>query len=564
MRVLIVADDLYSKIGGGQTFYRQLIAGHPDISFAYFRRTEAEDAPRPANTQTFVVRQRRRISVLSPIFFPTLHRDSLADALAYAEAVRGQRFDITDLPDFLTFGTFFGQAVNSCGGDAGALVLSMHGSISYALRHDWDGDAGTLDLQELEAQQFVAADGRYAISPAYAREWQDRIDLPVTVLDPRSILPPIPHIGDATQPKTKPDLLLVGRRERRKGDDIALDLISWIDPKLFGRVILVGEDVTTGHHDSAAVLRMAALRRGISVEFLPAKTFEELTKLFQQNVALICATRQDSLNLVVLEAAASGCPVAVSNRAGVVEVLRSLENPPPTLVFDIYARNQAILAISDWLSRYASVAKSARLAARNFMAQTPKLDIRPVYEAAMDAPRQTIGRLQWRSHALASIALTRPLNVSATRMRARLGASSLGGPARRIVRTAQRAHSFARSAVQRVLNSEASTTITQTNKLPERTEAQIEAKLALLSGYSGTSPLRVDFWREAARLERLRGRDLVAAAYELRGLRLARPSAQSPSDKICLTLKANGLTHVGEVLQNGFGREAFEPACPNS
>lgn len=555
MRVLIVADDLYSKIGGGQTFYRQLIASHPDITFVYFRRTEAEDAPRPANTHTFAIRPRRRISVSSPIFFPASHRDSLADALAYAEAVRGQRFDITDLPDFLTFGAFFRQAVSSFGGDAGAIVLSMHGSISYSLRHDWDGDAGTIDLQDLEARQFAAADGRYAISPTYAREWRERIDLPVTVLDPRSILPPIQHRPETAPPKPPPDLLLVGRRERRKGDDIALDLISWIDPNLFGRVILIGEDVPTKRDDSAAILRTAASQRAIDVEFLPAKTFEELTMLFQQNVALICATRQDSLNLVVLEAAASGCPVAVSSRAGAVEILQSLADPPPVLVFDIDARDQAILSISDWLSRYEPVSEAAKRAARNFMTPPPILDVRPVYDAAMRAPHKVAGQLQWRSHALAGVALVRPLSTGAAKMRAQLHASGLGGPARTFVRTIRRARNVSRHAVQRVLKSETSTMITQANELPERTETQIETKIALLSSACSNSPLRVNFWLEAARLERLRGRDLVAAAYELRGFRLARPGTQRSSNMTARTLVAEGLAHVGEVLQHGFGSE---------
>lgn len=197
------------------------------------------------------------------------------------------------------------------------------------------------------------------------------------------------------------------------------------------------------------------------------------------------------------------------------------------------------------------------------MTKTPQLNIRPVYEAALRARRELTGKLQWRSHASIALSLAQPLSKGAARARAQLRTSSLGEPARKIGRTIGRARRVAGTALQRVLKSETSTTIALINELPERTESQIEKKLALLRGASGVAPLRVTFWQEAARLERLRGRDLVAAAYELRGLRLAKPRTQKSPDAIARTLMTNGLPHIGEALQHGFGLESANVRLTN-
>ena len=51
MKVLIADFDLFAKVGGGQTFYRNLILKNPEINFYYTIRQEARDIQRPANVQ---------------------------------------------------------------------------------------------------------------------------------------------------------------------------------------------------------------------------------------------------------------------------------------------------------------------------------------------------------------------------------------------------------------------------------------------------------------------------------------------------------------------------------
>ena len=42
MRVLLPAVDIFYSVGGGQSFYKQLIKANPDIEFSYLIRNESE------------------------------------------------------------------------------------------------------------------------------------------------------------------------------------------------------------------------------------------------------------------------------------------------------------------------------------------------------------------------------------------------------------------------------------------------------------------------------------------------------------------------------------------
>ena len=104
MRVLLVAIDVYTTIGGGETVYRKLIEANPDVEFVYFRIHEPRRAQRPSNASSFALLQNRDLSVAQP-FFPKVRLDNLETANAFSRSVAGQR---TDRPC---------RSANSCTGD---------------------------------------------------------------------------------------------------------------------------------------------------------------------------------------------------------------------------------------------------------------------------------------------------------------------------------------------------------------------------------------------------------------------------------------------------------------
>src|ERR1700682_6478737 len=225
MRVLILTQDVYNTVGGGQTVYRRLIDSNPDVEFTYFRDKEpAAIAWRPSNALAVPLKGSRKIRVAQP-FFPKFCLDNLCTADMYARSVAGQRFDVVELPDYRTMGPYIKGCLKQHGVAFDAFVLAMHGTISASLNLGWESHGVVaFDAQQLELDQFDIADARYAISKPYIREWQARRNCPVHYVDPLAIVGRPPIIP--WTPSGKPNLYCLGRMERRKGNDLFIELVS--------------------------------------------------------------------------------------------------------------------------------------------------------------------------------------------------------------------------------------------------------------------------------------------------------------------------------------------------
>src|SRR2546423_1643638 len=113
MHVLLASFDLFKDVGGGQTFYRNLILRNPGIRFTYLRHSEPADAPRPENTRAIPCAN--RFVTLPESSFVALEVPRwiyycFARANDVAQAVEGECFDVVDQPDYEQFGLFLRDA----------------------------------------------------------------------------------------------------------------------------------------------------------------------------------------------------------------------------------------------------------------------------------------------------------------------------------------------------------------------------------------------------------------------------------------------------------------------
>ena len=138
---------------------------------------------------------------------------------------------------------------------------------------------------------------------------------------------------------------------------------------------------------SAHRLADIAEARGIRVEYRPALDREGLLKLFAASSILVLPVRYDSLNLIALDALFSGCPVAVSSKAGVCDYLDQNHPNLPYIKIDLGNFYASVARIRDLIENY----DSHRRLLHERLIQYPPLPLSPpdigaVYEAMLAGP----------------------------------------------------------------------------------------------------------------------------------------------------------------------------------
>jgi glycosyltransferase involved in cell wall biosynthesis len=536
MRILLLVEDVFAKTGGGETFARKLIADNPSLSFVYFCRAERATASRPANAEAVAVSDTLQALVHAPTLMPNSRREALTRAVRYASAVRGRQFDIIDCPDFLLLGPYLRAALTACRVGFGAIVQAMHGCISQSIRLDWDQPRdGAFDLAAMENEQFRDADHRYAISASYANTRRMETNAPdatIDLIDPFSaIATPAPQALIETS--AKPALLCVGRRERRKGNDIALEIAAWIDPDLHGGLSHIGPPSAGGAgRSSEDYLTATAATRGIPYHAEAAMSQADLFARYAYPCIVLAPVRFDSFNLVALEAVCAGAPVAISQAAGAASFLAALPEKPAVVTFDHNAPDHAAAAVTSWLRDFQPIRTQALKAARALAARRPPLNMSAVYARALANGCTEKPAPQAESVAFTIVEAGR----APSRVSARLPAAALKRIARRWGLTERLRHpvALARHAVlglQSVRRAYAATPFAalaaRVNTMPEGRPHEIAAKIAALKEPGGHAQGRAKVWAELARLHRLCRQDLAALAYDLRVARVLGKEAYS-------------------------------------
>lgn len=114
--------------------------------------------------------------------------------------------------------------------------------------------------------------------------------------------------------------LLIGGVCALKGQDILLNAVS----DLTSEEVAVCEFWLVGEADTryAASLREISERLHLPVRFFGALPHEETLRMIQEADVLVCASRQETVSMVVIEAMMYGKPTVVSSGAGIAEYMR--------------------------------------------------------------------------------------------------------------------------------------------------------------------------------------------------------------------------------------------------
>lgn len=391
MRVLIVAFDLFKNIGGGETVYQRIVSSLPEVDFTYLTYNIDGEQSHPDNAHPVLVPWGKELQVKGKPGFPQYILGQLREADRVAQAVAGQSFDLVDIPDYQTFGAYLRSAFAHHRVAVGSVVLAMHGNISTSIRLNWDTMGQDVsDLKASEKVQFQCADSVYSISRAYIDEWCRRVDRRVEYIDPMCFV----NHGDPAdwQPSTTEEpvqLACIGRSERRKGNDIFVDMMRWCTEKQVSGGVHIGgvyhfsNGVGSDYH-----LSNLAENRSIEVPYLYSKNRKELNALYSQRTIVVLPVRYDTLNLVVLEALFSGCPVAVSTKAGVCRYLDEKYPEIPYLKIDFSNYAGSIRQIEALAADYDNYRQKLHAALKKIGAMSDAGgEMRRVYQSAGTALR---------------------------------------------------------------------------------------------------------------------------------------------------------------------------------
>ena len=590
MKVLLVTSDLFRDTGGGQTVLRKVIEANPDFQFTYLRNSEPEDASKPLNARSVPLLSRRALRLNVPPPHPIYEKVALEEADAVARSVAGQSFDIVEMQDYNVFGAALRAACAHHGVKVGRFVLALHGNISTSIEIQW-GSPGdnVLEQKTLERRQFAEADSVYGISTAYIREWQQRVPREVHFVDPIEFVIAQRPTGFWTGGEA-PSLYCIGRSERRKGNDLFIEIVRWLKPGSFAAASHIGETVTLSNGVSSAHhLAFFAQRRGLDIPYFPSRDHKSLLSLYGGSSLVVIPTRYDSLNLVALEALFSGCPIAVSNRAGVCDYLEEFHPDIPFTKIDfdnLYASVPKIQDIVDDYDNHRRVLYSA-------LANSPPpshsaIGVRDVYERALgQEPKASEGinisfnkslnrsvvavleEKEQHEHVSPEAGLVYEEDTLSPMRRAahlarHITPETIKGKLRPILNAPKEffigrlresghfgdARYFATLLDARLVPAR----LRDVGGRPERNQDALKEKLGTLYYYAGMSPLyRCNFWRDIARIERLRGNDAMAVAYELRILRLLGrdPGAMLPG--LTSSLRSLGFLAEADAAQALYG-----------
>ena len=370
MRVLIAGVDLYSAIGGGQSFFCDLIASRHEDEFAYFASRPLDDGVLPPNARAVPLRDLYRahqqdLAIPAGEFqlrgADLGHREENVSFLFdMAASVAGEHFDVLEIPDYLPFSALLAPAMRASGAQIDRVVLSMHGTLSMALEDNW-APRSTFDLTSLQRYEeflFRSADLRYGIGRAYVDQWSAEHGHAAYLLDVGSIVQferfaVLRRRSRGQVDTVTPQVVFIGRHEKWKGPDLYIDFVSSLPTRR--DAFLIGPNVALGNQNSTDILSDMARRRQIKLQTktLPRETLAQ--EMASNPWYLLLPSRMDTFNLSALEGLLAGCPAALSERAGVTSYLAEAFPGLPHLVVDPGNLAASRDAIIDQLADYTQI-----------------------------------------------------------------------------------------------------------------------------------------------------------------------------------------------------------------
>lgn len=356
MKVLIADFDLFQKIGGGQTFYRSIIEKNPDIEFYYFSTLEDLATRRPLNAHPIPFKKEYSVNFFMNQNYNAEQKwtyTAFVNANNVAVSIKGYEFDLIDMPDYEVYGVFLWHALRYHNVSVPKLALSMHGRISTTLEMNW-GFKGNIysKLKLLEDAQFKCVDIRYGISKQYIDECTAQTKITCHYLNPLRFIT-LPTARLSLGSSERPDLNFIGRTELCKGPDTFVDLVSWLPRQSYKSANIIGPDSNDLRGmPSRYYLSAFCKNRTIDVKMVHAMSKDQLDDLFSTKSITMLPSRYDRLNLIALESLFSGCPTAIGSGAGVIRFLKENFPSVPFIQIDVNNPFCSIDSIKNVLENY--------------------------------------------------------------------------------------------------------------------------------------------------------------------------------------------------------------------
>jgi glycogen(starch) synthase len=269
---------------------------------------------------------------------------------------RARPVDVVEAPEFQATG--LAAALRSrvrAGGHPGPIVVARLHAPSF-LTAQLAGEAPTADTRVLERLERAAVRNAtlvtapsIAMASAVAARWgadlRRRVHVVPNPIDAERFMPvDLP----APEPAT---LLVVGRIERNKGQDVAVDALPAIRAEVPGAsLLLAGDDSRLAGGGGSA---LAALRRRVAALGMPKDALrtagpvarEELPALNARATVCLVPSRFEAFGYTCLEAMACGRPVIASAAGGLPEIVSEGHDGRLVKPGDAPALAQAVVAL---------------------------------------------------------------------------------------------------------------------------------------------------------------------------------------------------------------------------
>ena len=364
MRTLFTTVDIFHGVGGGQSFYKQLINAYPEIEFSYFINKEPENTIRPINTKTIKLKNYfpnlgSQQSAIDFSSIPSWARHAVSNAANIAYSARSLSFDIIDIPDWEQHGCFLRFFLNHFNVKFKKIALSMHGNISTVLYTNWDTSHHDYSsLEFLEKSQYLGADIRYSISDFYIKKWEEKTNIKADYLHPFTFFKP-----DKPKPYIKtsetPSPVLFCRTEKIKGPDIFANLIWMLPKKTSTKAFIIGPSVPLENKTTSKdVLNKIINNRNLNIEIKDSVSQSTMKEFFTQSYITVLPSRYDTFNLVALESLFAGCPIVVGENTGVVGFIKKEFPLMPIHVLPINDLSTSIKVLQHAIDNYHEDRKS--------------------------------------------------------------------------------------------------------------------------------------------------------------------------------------------------------------
>lgn len=556
MHILLFQRDVYGCIGGGETVYKYIIKSYPQAIFYYFIDKEYEQITRPTNVH--------------PIHLNSLHTNE--DSLFYwglalrknpaknsgtfikkiydfLEAIvaqlQGMEFDIIDIPDFILVCDMIRPLLQKYNVSYKKIVIAAHGRVSSSLKHEWIAQE-TANIEFYEQRQLETADAIYGISERYLLRLVFNTDTPYYVLDPINIV----HISQKkyTKQYEKSNLYYIGRKSRDKGADIFVELIRWINKSLYNKIMICGPDIVVGKESSYDFLRKMIQHRDIDIEVIPSLENSQLSSVFSSNSLIIIPSRYETFNLVALEAIFSGCPVAISDQAGVCDYLDRYYPEIPYIKINMDRIYDCIKKIEFVLEHYDTYRKQLATALKKVTYTVDKNAISQMYEKILSLPD--------KQNTIAQSAVALPSNeipvAPQIAMFPDTHFSSLANLLTDWYKMPEHSLAACDKKVQILYDILAQSNILRLSRLRSCSE---DTPFPDLPDFFNGSFFSCTLWHELARLQRISGQQQLAAMFELRSMRNLGYDHFHVLPEVCASLRNQGFSEEAEVAEFMFSSE---------